>query len=98
MFCHHRPASETPWRFAGGPMKMAFRWRADDGPFKAVFGSSIPSPKKKKKKKKKRYQIWTPLTKLSGSAHDEHISARGFIKTLWTLKEWQSYYGVSPER
>ena len=21
---------------------MAFRWRADDGPFKAVFGSSIP--------------------------------------------------------
>ena len=25
---------------------MAFRWRADDGPFIAVFGSSIPSSNK----------------------------------------------------
>ena len=23
-------------------IQMAFRWQADDGPFKAVFGSSIP--------------------------------------------------------
>ena len=28
--------------------EMAFRWRADDGPFIAVFGSSIPSSTKKK--------------------------------------------------
>ena len=54
------PASETPlqWRFAGG---------ADDGPFIAVFGYSIPSTIFFLKKK--RYPIWTPLTKLSGSAH-----------------------------
>ena len=28
----HRLASETPlkWRFAGGPIEMVFRWRADD--------------------------------------------------------------------
>ena len=48
---------------------MAFRWRADDGPFIAVFGSSIPSSTKKKnknkKQKKKRYQIWTPSDKLT---------------------------------
>ena len=30
---------------------MAFRWRADDGRFKAVFGSSIPSTTKKPHKK-----------------------------------------------
>ena len=41
---HHRPASETPfqWRFAG---------QADDGPFMAEFGSSIPLLTKRKKKK-----------------------------------------------
>ena len=38
MFGHHRPVSETP---------LAFRWRADYGPFIAIFGSSIPSPTKK---------------------------------------------------
>ena len=27
----------------GNTIKMAFRWRADDGPFIVVFGSSIPS-------------------------------------------------------
>ena len=41
---------------------MAFHWRADDGPLLVVLGSSLPSSTKKR-------QSWTPLTKLSGSAH-----------------------------
>ena len=36
---------------------MAFRWRAEDGPFIVVFGSSIPSSTKKS------YQIRTPSDK-----------------------------------
>ena len=36
------------------------RWRADDGPFVVIFGSSIPPSTK-------RFE--PPLTKLSGSAH-----------------------------
>ena len=32
----------------GGPDRMAFRWRADDGPFTVIFGSS------------KRNQSWMP--------------------------------------
>ena len=45
-------------------IKMAFHWRADDGPLIVVFGSSLPSSPNKKN------QSWTPpLTKLSGSAH-----------------------------
>ena len=46
-------------------ISMTFRWRADDGPVKAVFRSSIP------RSTKKRYQnlVGPPLTKLSGSAH-----------------------------
>ena len=35
-------------------ISMAFRWRADDVPFKAEFGSSPPPPQLKKN------QIWTP--------------------------------------
>ena len=46
---------------------MAFRWQADDGPLIVVFESFLPSSTKKKKKK--RYQKWTPLAKLFGSAH-----------------------------
>ena len=37
IFGHNRHASETPG------LKMAFRWRADDGPLMVVFGSPIPS-------------------------------------------------------
>ena len=44
---------------------MAFRWRADDGPFIAVFRSSILSSTKKKN----AIKSGPPLTKLSGSAH-----------------------------
>ena len=40
---------------------MVFRWWADDGPFIAVFGSSILSSTKKNPKK--HYQIWTPSDK-----------------------------------
>ena len=29
---------------------MAFRWRTNDGPFKVVFGSTLPSSTKKQKK------------------------------------------------
>ena len=45
---------------------MAFRSRADDGPFKLTFGCSIPSSTPKKKVIK----FGPPLSKLSGSAHD----------------------------
>ena len=38
-------------------------WRADAGPIKAVFRSSIPPSTKQS------YQMLTPLTKLSGSMH-----------------------------
>ena len=44
---------------------------AIDGPFIAVFGSSIPSsPKKEKKEKKNFITFGPPFTKLSGSAHE----------------------------
>ena len=36
-------------------ISMAFHWRADDGPFLAVFGSSVPLSTKKKLNK---HQIW----------------------------------------
>ena len=56
---------------------MVFCRQADDGRLKVVSGASLPSSTKKKKKHikfgppltKKSCQIWTPLTKLSGSAH-----------------------------
>ena len=35
-------------------ISMAFRWRANDGPIKAVFGSSIPASTTK---------VWTPSDK-----------------------------------
>ena len=41
---------------------MAFLWLANDGQFIVVFGSSLPSSTK---------NSWTPLTKLSGSAHGD---------------------------
>ena len=45
---------------------MAFRWRADDGPFIVIFGFSIPSTIKKINVIK----FGPSLTKLSGSAHE----------------------------
>ena len=44
---------------------MAFRWRADDGPILAVFGSSLPSLTEEKN----AVRVVPPLTTLSGSAH-----------------------------
>ena len=50
-------------------ISMAFRWRVDDGPFIAVFGSSIPLSSKTS------FQIWTPFNITFGSAHvDNAIS------------------------
>ena len=44
---------------------MVFCWRADDGPFIVVFGSSHHSSTKKKK----QCQSWTPSDKISGFGH-----------------------------
>ena len=57
-------------------IKMAFHWRADDGPLIVVIGSSLPSSPNKKS------QSWTPpLTKLSGSAH-VGVSGYNFKKCI----------------
>ena len=57
MFCHYRPASETPlkWRFAGGQMIVPFSCNMNL--------SFIYLLIKKKKKKKKRCQNRTPSGK-----------------------------------
>ena len=47
---------------------MAFRWWVDDGPLIVVLGSSLPTSTKKKNVK-----VEPPLTKLSGSAHDDRV-------------------------
>ena len=54
----HRHASETPL--------MAFRWRADNGPLKVGLGSSLPPSTLKTNVVK----VGSPLTQLSGSAHE----------------------------
>ena len=54
---------------------MAFRWRADDGPLIMVVGSFLPHQIKKK------YRSWTPLTKVSGSAHAFVV----FVGFCWFL-------------
>ena len=55
------PSQIQCWAIIGSPAKRHLR-RADDGPFTAVFKSSIPSSTNKKKEKKS-YQIWTPSDK-----------------------------------
>ena len=49
-----------------------------------VFGASLPS--KKQNKQKKTYQSCTPLTKLSGSAHDVSYLVIGRIHTKFGIK------------
>ena len=49
MLGHHRPASET-----------AFRWRADDGPLIVAFGSSPPHQIKKQKQKTSKLDTSPP--------------------------------------
>ena len=44
---------------------MAFRWRADNGPLRVIFGSPLPSSTKNKNVVK----YGPPLTQLCGSAH-----------------------------
>ena len=56
---HHRPASETPfkWRFAGGSMMARLKWHLDP---------LCPNQLKKKKKNKQiktRKKSWTPSEK-----------------------------------
>ena len=53
-------------------IQMAFRWRADDGPFIVVFGSFLPSLTKKNVVK-----VGPPLAKRSGSAHEKHFPTGG---------------------
>ena len=60
---------------------MVFRWRANDGPFIVIFGSSIPSSTKKKQNKKKQkknvIKFGPPprmFTKLMPSVHGSHTS------------------------
>ena len=48
---------------------MAFRWRADDGPFIAVFGSQSHH------QLKNVIKFGPPLTKLSRSAHARYMSS-----------------------
>ena len=61
-------------------MEMAFRWRADDGPSIAYMDPRFPH-----QHKKKDYRILTPLTKLSGSAHDNGDAD-------------QTVHGVAPQK
>ena len=68
-------------------ISMAFRWRADDGPFIAVFVPSIPLSTKK------LYQIWTPSEKLSSSAHARLIM--GELKTT-PIKAMEEVTTISP--
>ena len=65
-------ASIHCWAIIGPPAKLARR----DGPLKVIFGSSHPLVNKKEnEKEKKRCQSWTPLTKLSGTAHEQPTPA-----------------------
>ena len=62
-------ASIQCWDSIGMPAKrhlMAFGWRADDGPLKVGLRSSLPSSTLKTNVVK----VGSPLTKLSGSAHE----------------------------
>ena len=52
---YHLLAAETRQQKA---IKMAFRWRADDGPLKVVFGSSLPSSTKKTLKTSELDSLW----------------------------------------
>ena len=70
---------------------MAFRWRAEDGQFIVIFGSSIPSSTNKKK------TFGPPLTKLSGSAHVDIIRATtSYFKQCGILTSVHSDEPVQP--
>ena len=70
MLGHHRHASETPSSVRQrNAIKMAFRWRADDGPLLLVFGS--PHQQKEIKKQTKKLKVGPPLKNLSESAHGD---------------------------
>ena len=79
-------ASIQCWAIIGPPAKRhlnGVRWRAGDGPLIVLFGLSLPSSTKKS------CQSWTPLTKLSGSAHELghefELSEELFENKKWKL-------------
>ena len=63
-------------------ISMAFRWRADDVPFKAEFGSSPPPPQLKKN------QIWTP---------PPPPSDKTFWNRVWPMTSVGAWWGVMYE-
>ena len=69
---------------------------ADDGPFIVVFGSSLPLINSKKKNTKKRCQYWTPLSKLSGSAHggNEYMSFSDVVFIMLTKVKMPTVVGT----
>ena len=76
----------------GLPALMAFCWRANDGRFTVVFGSSIPSSTKKKVIK-----FGPPLTKISGSslglkALPNPAFAETEIKKIYSTLHAAGYY------
>ena len=71
---------------------LAIRWRADVGPHIVVFGSSLLSTTKKNP------QSWTPLAKLSGSAHEKITFLRRrndvHVGTVRLRSHWWAYPGI----
>ena len=67
------------WRAEDNSFEVTFGWRADDGPFSVAFGSSHPSSNKKSVV---RVGVGTPLTILSGSAHEFAADEILFSPTL----------------
>ena len=49
MLGYHRPASETKWRFAGGPIMARFLWYLD--PLSPHQGKKVIKKVKRKRKK-----------------------------------------------
>ena len=72
---------------------MVFRLQADDGPFIAVLGSSIPSSTKKKKKKK----TWSNLDPLLQNSLDPRmfIIVKALIKHACTTIQWYRRFQFS---
>ena len=64
---HHWHSSETPLN--GGPIMTLLLWHLDP--------SSLHQLKQKRKKKKTFFKSWTPLTKLSESAHEKNMFSDG---------------------
>ena len=73
MLGHHRPVSETPFN---GVSLAGRRWLAYSGIW--ILSST-------KNKQNKVVKVGPPLTKLSGSAHEQHATITDKILTLTLL-------------